>query len=712
MTSFLTVNNNVSLISISIAPSTFLVSVVLFFVFAAFYLPRLCSLGIPRFGLPLPSLSTLARPFTSRGSPERPGLLDKALPEPPLKRSQLVFEDQQQLVIAGQDIVLARRRHYQRQQQLLRQQEEEEEEEEERQLRLLAHQEQVKRRHHRSAREEGLLEYSRPSPSPSPRKPSARDSPRTPDSKKQRRSQDDDERSPRRPRRLATGLRTPGKPAAAPLGAAPERGGHDGRGPRGLGTRFRREDDLVLERAIRTRLPKGSASPGKGRSMSPERVEDRTLQVKMERQPTSAAAAAAISTAIAVRDAPVPENYIRFAVRAEVQQRTEPIESAINTIRNRYSSLTRTWTSTLTTLLVALFSLSAFKSLLQPAATRPAGDLVKVAGLARSFEPLIYYSEHAVAQVHDLQATSVAVWDLGESVRTSDMRDAPSIVADLDALSETMKTLAIEMTKFFARVDGDIDGILNVMDWAKMHLRRLNSSPAPSTLSSAYDNLHNLLSHAYILEDASGAPTSLGRLTTLVFGYSNPQREQRMVQLLFTEFLAVLEDSIQAELQHSVTLFALFEAVDFHFLNLARTVVRESSAQEELHADLLASLWTRLLGTRAAELRKFEQNRLLLRNVRDKTVRNKGILVEHNGKLLTLKASLETLRSKLVSPLVRGVNSTTLTLDDQIVGISDVSEYLGGVRKQQKGKVMESLFASVPGKKYMIDEGPSSHHPW
>lgn len=52
----------------------------------------------------------------------------------------------------------------------------------------------------------------------------------------------------------------------------------------------------------------------------------------------------------------------------------------------------------------------------------------------------------------------MAVWDLGESVRTSDMRDAPSIIADLDALSDTMKTLSIEMTKFFARVDGDIDG--------------------------------------------------------------------------------------------------------------------------------------------------------------------------------------------------------------------------------------------------------------
>ena len=238
-----------------------------------------------------------------------------------------------------------------------------------------------------------------------------------------------------------------------------------------------------------------------------------------------------------------------------------------------------------------------------------------------------------------------------------------------------------------------------------MHLNRLHSMPSPSTLSSAYDNIHNFLSQANILEDSSGSSTSVGTLTNYVFGLSNPQRQQRMVQLVFTEFLTVLEDSIQSEIQHSVALFALFEAVDFHFLNLARTVVRENAAQEEMHADLLSSLWTRILGGKAAELRKFEQNRQLLRNVRDKTVRNKGVLVAHNGKLLTLKASLESLRSKLVSPLVRGVNSTTLTLEDQIRGLTDVSEYLSEVRRQQKGKVMESLFASVPGRRYMIEEG-------
>lgn len=248
------------------------------------------------------------------------------------------------------------------------------------------------------------------------------------------------------------------------------------------------------------------------------------------------------------------------------------------------------------------------------------------------------------------------------------------------------------------------------MDWAKMHLNRFQSTQRTSTLSSAYDNVHNLLSQAQILEDSSGALTTVGRLTTFVFGPSNPQREQRVVQSVFREFLTVLEDSIASELQHSITLFALFEAVDRHLLNLARTVVRESSAQEELHADLLSGLWARILGPRANDLRKFEQNRLLLRDVRDKTVRNRGILEDHNTKLLSLKASLEGLRSKLVSPLVRGVNATTLNLEDQIRGISDVSEYLGDVRRHQKGRVMETMFASSQGRRYLIGDPPNDRN--
>jgi hypothetical protein len=360
-------------------------------------------------------------------------------------------------------------------------------------------------------------------------------------------------------------------------------------------------------------------------------------------------------------------------------------------------------------LLIAFLSVAGTRSLFRPANAGPSPDLVKVAHIAKSFEPLIYVSESGVSQVGDLQATGVAVWDLGESVRSSNMSSASSIVRELDDLSDSLKTLALELTKFFANVDGDVDGILIVMDWARRELSQFQNVPN-QPLSSAFDNVHNLLSSAGILEDSSGAPTRLGSLAMTIFGPSNPQRTRQTLQRTFNEFLAVLEEAVSTELQHSLALFGLFEAIDRQFLNLARTVVREASIQDERHADLLSGLWTRILGARASEVRKYERNRQLLQNVREKTVRNKGLLVEHNQRLLALKANLEQLRRRLVSPLVRNAanGSTGLTIDEQVRGLEDVATYLEGVRQRQKGKLLEMLYGSSGGRRNLQAQGIES----
>lgn len=148
---------------------------------------------------------------------------------------------------------------------------------------------------------------------------------------------------------------------------------------------------------------------------------------------------------------------IRFAVRAEVQQRTEPIEAAVTFLSSQYKRITNSKLSVLSFLTAAIVVIALVRGLFQPQENVPGPDLVKVAGLARSFEPIIHYSESGVAKIGELQETGVAVWDLGESVRSSNMTSAPIIVRELDELSESLKTLAIELTRFFANVDGDID---------------------------------------------------------------------------------------------------------------------------------------------------------------------------------------------------------------------------------------------------------------
>ena len=260
------------------------------------------------------------------------------------------------------------------------------------------------------------------------------------------------------------------------------------------------DDGGVLAQAIRTRLPTGSLSPEKERSPEPpERYqqqqhqhqqngifsrkvlglvnnnnnnEETTVKIKVEdEEPTGRLDERILaapqppppnngfSVGLATDDPVAADNYFRFAVRAEVQQRTEPIEAAVRFLRSTARLVAGSWSSFFVSCLVAVLSYAAMRSLFQPASMRrPVPDLVKVAGVARAFEPLIHYSENGVQQVGDLQATGVAVWDLSESVRSSNLTSAPIIVKELDDLSESLKTLAIELTKFFANVDGDIDG--------------------------------------------------------------------------------------------------------------------------------------------------------------------------------------------------------------------------------------------------------------
>ena len=233
--------------------------------------------------------------------------------------------------------------------------------------------------------------------------------------------------------------------------------------------------------------------------------------------------------------------------------------------------------------------------------------------------------------------------------------------------------------------------ILIVMEWAKRELAQVSSKPH-NPLTSAMDNFHSVLCRVGLLESANGEPTGVGQVVVDLFGQTYPQRTRRTLQRTFNEFLAVLEESINTELGYSTAIFAIFESIDRQFLNLARTVIRESDQQEREEGELLSSLWTRVLGPSAAQLRKYEKNRLLLSNIREKTVRNKHLLVDHNGKLLSLKANLEILRKRLVSPLVRRNDSSTLSVEDQIQGLDGTYQQLRTARERQKAKMMEMIY--------------------
>lgn len=398
---------------------------------------------------------------------------------------------------------------------------------------------------------------------------------------------------------------------------------------------------------------------------------------------------------------------IRFSVRADVQHRTEPIEAMVSYLRKTHARLTKSRYTTFLTVMIALLALSFGRALFQEPMTGPTPDLIKVAGLARSFEPLMYYSENGHAQVTQLGETGVAVWDLGESVRSSNMTSGPIIVRELDELSESLKSLSLELTRFFAGVDGDIDSILIVMEWAQRELTKLVATPQ-SHLSTAFSNLHTMLSRVGVLENPrTGEATSVGKLIAELFGKTTPQITRATLQRTFADFLGVLEESINSELTASISLFAHFEAIDRQFLNLGRTVVRETDAQEREENEMLASLWSRVIGGNASRLKKFEKNKQLLGSLRDRTVQNKHVLVDHNGRLLQLRSNLEILRKKLVSPLVRANDSSTLTVEEQIKGLEGTYLSLRDTREAQKTRKFNAIHDASNYRRIGLTREPS-----
>ncbi|KAN0071236.1 hypothetical protein V8E54_010667 [Elaphomyces granulatus] len=469
--------------------------------------------------------------------------------------------------------------------------------------------------------------------------------------------------------------------------------------------------DVTL--AANVPLPMGKDSPLKGRSPSPDpgpsRGSDDRGGIDFAQDNLS--------------------NYVRFALRAEVQHR-EPFVAIFSYFRSKLDSMTRTKSTTTLSVLMLLISITVMRVLFLPPLPPAVPDLVKLSGLARSLEPLIYYSEHGVQQIGTLQETGVAVWDLGESVRGTNMTSAPIIVRQLDELSESLKSLSLELTRFFASVDSDIDSILIVMDWAKRELQILTAQPPSSLPSIVIDNINTMVSKLAQLEklpaDANeesshgdgavaSTPTKLGMMVSAVLGPTSAQRTHATLMRTFTEFLNVLEESINSELTHSTILFALFESIDNQFLNLQRTVVRESDAQERAEEEMLSSLWTRVLGPDAAIVRKYEKNKRLLANVRSRTVANKHLLMDHRTRLLALKVNLENLRQRLVSPLVRRNDSVSFVglvggsyerqggrklspvaavVEGQIMGIEGAHDYLRTVREKQKAKLMELVYGS------------------
>ncbi|CAI6325812.1 unnamed protein product [Periconia digitata] len=393
------------------------------------------------------------------------------------------------------------------------------------------------------------------------------------------------------------------------------------------------------------------------------------------------------------------DGFVRFAIRGETLFRTAPIEDTITSLSRGVNMLTR---SRFTFLLAILFVILSWV-LVQPWTTSLIPDVANVANMAKQFEPLMYASENVIPRSRELAEASIAVQDLGESVRATNMSASTVIIDQLDDLGDSLKVLSEKITSFFTNVDGDMDSILITMEWVKRELQTIQG-PQVGMLDRAIGNIHGGLSKIGVLEKANGEPTAVGAVVNDVLGHTAQHRSKLTLQRTFDYLLTTLEENISNELTRADVLFQLFESVDRQFTNLHRSVAKEEDSLSNKKDEFLASLWRTTIPNKL-KIRKYEKNLKLLKDVRASTLANKSDLKDNIRIIYQVKEQLDKARKNLISPLIRRAQSNSFGLEQQLNDLSGTYGFLKGIRDAQKHKVLKELYASDPKKHSTITTG-------
>ncbi|KAF2744720.1 hypothetical protein M011DRAFT_479748 [Sporormia fimetaria CBS 119925] len=387
-----------------------------------------------------------------------------------------------------------------------------------------------------------------------------------------------------------------------------------------------------------------------------------------------------------IREGKDPDGFVKLSVKGETLFRLDLVEDVIHGFKASMHMLMRTrlrTISTLITLLLAYLLTIPWNQGLIP-------DIANVANMAKQFEPLMYASENVIPRSRELADASIAVQDLGESVRATNMSASTAIIDQLDSLGDSLKVLSEKLTSFFIDVDGDMDSILITMEWTKRELSSLHSTHH-RTLDTVLSNTHHALSKLGVLTHSNGTPTPLGRLVTDVLGQTAHHRSKATLQRTFDYLLTTLEENIANELSRADTLFALFESVDRQFQNLHRSVAKEEDSLATRKDEFLASMWRSSIKNQV-QLKKYERNLKLLKSVRASTLTNKSELKTHIQVILSVKEQLDRARRNLMGPLLRRAQSSEGGLERQLEDLGRSYGFLKKVREEQKYRVLKELW--------------------
>ncbi|KAL5387856.1 hypothetical protein DPSP01_003254 [Paraphaeosphaeria sporulosa] len=447
--------------------------------------------------------------------------------------------------------------------------------------------------------------------------------------------------------------------------------------------RFDREvtpSRIPLPESPRKGTPRTSPEPVEQRHFTPDTIASRLQSPEAEPEMTAGA-----QQHPEEQESPKRDGFIRVVFKSESLVNMGPLEERISSI-TRGMSKARVVSSLVFLVLAWL--------LMHPWGVEtgsPGPNVAHLVSMVRRFEPLLYASENVIPRSRELSDASIAVEDLGESIRASNMSGSKIIVTQLDDLSENLKTLSQQIQTFFVHVDGDMDGTISAIGWATRQLEGIQGSRA-GVIDTVIGNVHGGLNKIGVL-GSDDQPSAVGAVVTGLMGSTTQQKAKAALQRSFDFVLSTLEENLQNELSRADSLFQMFDNVDLQFHNLHRTVAKEEDTLAAQKDEFLASMWRTTI-TNKLRLKKYERNLKLLKTLRSSALANKSELKNNIQIIRAVQDQLVVARKSLISPVIRGAQSDSYSIEKQLEDVVATHDFLQGIRDTQKHKFTKQLFAA------------------
>ncbi|CUS12068.1 unnamed protein product [Tuber aestivum] len=295
-------------------------------------------------------------------------------------------------------------------------------------------------------------------------------------------------------------------------------------------------------------------------------------------------------------------------------------------------------------------------------------DFPRLINLQASFEDILENSAGGSSMALDLKNSEVAVRDLSMLVRVSKLVNRDELSEKLDDFVQSAKQTSRSLTRFGSRVNGVVDSLLAMDEFA---IRSLENADSPPSIVSAVSKI--ILAPLYFIVP------------------HNPQKTESSILKAFLQASATMDTSIQRLILEAELVLRDLDDLENRLSTIQDMASREDSLIEEKHQEALAELWS-ILGGNRRKLANFASHRNLLANIATYRSRALAHVSASLIRLQQMQSDLEDLRDRVAQPAmlrdaqVEGDVIGEIPLEVHVESIRKGVERLNRGRERLKGR--------------------------